>query len=204
MELKSHVYPAVLVTVLLTLLLGVAYPLAVTGLARLIFPQQAAGSLIEAGGRVVGSSLIGQPFAGRGYFFPRPSAAGNGYDPTASSGTNLGPTSKKLIEEQVAPAAGAARASRPAPAPPVPVDLVTSSGSGLDPHLSPAAADYQVPRVARERQMDEDLVRKLVHEHTLGRQWGVFGEPRVNVLELNRALDEVRPLPHSPAARPPR
>lgn len=198
MNIGKHIYPAVAITVVLTVLLGVLYPLAVTGLAKLVFPRQARGSLIEQGGKVFGSSLIGQPFAGPGYFFSRPSAAGSGYDPTASGGTNLGPTSKKLLAEQVGPAAAAARATRPGT--PVPVDLVTSSGSGLDPHLSPAAADFQVPRVARERGMAEDVVRTLVREHTAGRQWGVLGEPRVNVLELNLAIDAIRPLPRR--ARP--
>ncbi|HLX09749.1 MAG TPA: potassium-transporting ATPase subunit KdpC [Thermoanaerobaculia bacterium] len=188
----KHLAPAILVTVALTLLLGVAYPLAVTGLARLLFPDQAQGSLLRRGGKVVGSRLLGQPFAGSRYFHPRPSAAGAGYDPMASGGTNLGPTSRKLVD-QVGAAAAAARAERPGT--PVPVDLVTSSGSGLDPHLTPAAAEFQVPRVARERGMPDDVVRQLVRRHTEGRQWGVLGEPRVNVLELNLDLDATRPLP---------
>jgi len=193
MKIAKHLAPAVLVTAALTLLLGVAYPLAVTGLARLLFPDQAQGSLLRRGGTVVGSRLLGQPFAGSRYFHPRPSAAGAGYDPMASGGTNLGPTSRKLVIEQVGAAAAAARAERPGT--PVPVDLVTSSGSGLDPHLTPAAAEFQVPRVARERGMPEDVVRQLVRRHTKGRQWGVLGEPRVNVLELNLDLDATRPLP---------
>jgi K+-transporting ATPase ATPase C chain len=192
MKIGKHLAPAILVTVALTLLLGVAYPLAVTGLARLLFPDQAQGSLLRRGGKVVGSRLLGQPFAGSRYFHPRPSAAGAGYDPMASGGTNLGPTSRKLVD-QVGAAAAAARAERPGT--PVPVDLVTSSGSGLDPHLTPAAAEFQVPRVARERGMPDDVVRQLVRRHTEGRQWGVLGEPRVNVLELNLDLDATRPLP---------
>ncbi len=192
MNFVRHLIPACLVTVALTLLLGVAYPLAVTGLAALLFPDQARGSLLHRGNQVVGSRLLGQPFAGPGYFHPRPSAAGAGYDPLASGGTNLGPTSRKLIVDQAGAAAAAAGAARPGV--PVPVDLVTSSGSGLDPHLTPAAADFQVPRVAAERGMPEEVVRQLVRRHTEGRQWGLFGEPRVAVLPLNLDLDETRPL----------
>ena len=197
MNPARHLVPAILVTMVLTLLLGVVYPLAVTGLAQLLFPDQARGSLLRRDGKVVGSRLIGQPFAGPGYFHSRPSAAGAGYDPLASGGTNLGPTSHKLLVEQVGAAAAAARAERPGV--PVPVDLATSSGSGLDPHLTPAAADFQLPRVSRERGMPEEVVRQLVQRHTEGRQWGVFGEPRVNVLELNLDLDATRPLPRGGA-----
>jgi K+-transporting ATPase ATPase C chain len=198
-KFTRHLAPALLLTAVLTLLLGVIYPLAVTGLARLLWPDQAAGSLIRQGNRVVGSRLLGQPFSGPGYFHSRPSAAGAGYDPMASGGTNLGPTSRKLVAEQVGAAAAAARAERPGA--PVPVDLVTSSGSGLDPHLTPAAAEFQVPRVARERGMPEDLVHQLVQRHREGRQWAVLGEPRVNVLELNLDLDATRPMPAAaPAA----
>lgn len=198
MKLARHLVPAALVTLVLTLLLGVVYPLAVTGLAQLLFPDQARGSLLRRDGKVVGSRLIGQSFAGPGYFHSRPSAAGAGYDPLASGGTNLGPTSHKLLVEQVGAAAAAARAERPGA--PVPVDLVTSSGSGLDPHLTPAAGDFQVPRIARERGMPEEVVRQLVQRHTEGRQWGVLGEPRVNVLELNLDLDATRPLPPAGSA----
>jgi potassium-transporting ATPase KdpC subunit len=199
MNVVKQLVPAVLVTVVLTVLLGVAYPLAMTGLAQLLFHHQAAGSLLRQDGRVVGSSLIGQPFSGPGYFHSRPSAAGAGYDPQASGGTNLAPTSRKLIVDQVGAAAAAAHAERPGT--PVPVDLVTSSGSGLDPHLAPASAAFQVPRVARERGMPEDVVRQLVRRHTAGRQLGVLGEPVVNVLELNLDLDATRPLPpRGPAA----
>ena len=201
MRFVRHLVPAVLVTAVLTVLLGILYPLAVTGLARLLFPDQAAGSLLRRDGQVVaGSRLIGQAFAGPAYFRSRPSAAGPGYDPQASGGTNLAPTSRKLVADQVGAAAAAARAERPGT--PVPVDLVTSSGSGLDPHLTPAAAEFQLPRVARERGMPEDVVRQLVRRHTTGRQWGVLGEPVVNVLELNLDLDATRRLPAAPAAPP--
>jgi len=193
MNLIKQIYPSVAMTVVLTVLLGVVYPLVVTGLAQAIFPDQAAGSLIEKSGKVIGSRLIGQPFSGAGYFHSRPSAAGPGYDAVSSSGTNLGPTSKKLIEEQVGVAAKSRREENSGS--PIPVDLVTSSASGLDPHITPAAAEFQLPRVARERQMGEDEVRRLVQEHTAGRQFGILGEPRVNVLELNLALDAVRPKP---------
>ncbi|MEW6213085.1 MAG: potassium-transporting ATPase subunit KdpC [Acidobacteriota bacterium] len=184
----KQVYPAIAITLALTVLLGIAYPLAVTGLAQLIFPRQANGSLIEKDGRVIGSRLIGQPFTGAGYFHSRPSAAG--YDGTSSSGTNLGPTSRRLIEDQVGAAAQARREENPTT--PVPVDLVTSSASGLDPHITPAAAEFQVPRVARERKVSEDELRRLVRQHTEGRQLGFLGEPRVNVLELNLALDRMK------------
>jgi K+-transporting ATPase ATPase C chain len=199
MKFVRHLVPAVLLTAILTVLLGLVYPLAVTGVAQLLFPDQAAGSLLRRDGHVAGSRLIGQPFSGPGYFHSRPSAAGAGYDPLASGGTNLAPTSRKLVVDQVGAAAAAARSERPGKA--VPVDLVTSSGSGLDPHITPAAAEFQVPRVARERGMPEDVVRQLVGRHTTGRQWGVLGEPVVNVLELNLDLDATRPLlaPTAPA-----
>jgi K+-transporting ATPase ATPase C chain len=187
MNILKQIYPAFAITVVLTVLLGIIYPLAVTGLAQLIFPRQAAGSLIEKDGKVIGSSLIGQPFSGPGCFHSRPSAAGAGYDGTASGGTNLGPTSQKLFETNVKTAADALRDENPKAA--IPVDLVTASASGLDPHVTPAAAEFQVPRVARERGFSEDEVRRIVREHFEGRQFGILGEPRVNVLELNLALD---------------
>ena len=188
MNLLKHIYPAVALTVVLTVLVGVIYPFVVTGLSVLFFKEEARGSLIEKEGKVVGSRLIGQPFNGAGYFHSRPSAAGSGYDATASGGTNLGPTSKQLFEGQVGVRSKQLRAENPNAE--IPIDLVTSSGSGLDPHISPAAADFQVPRVARDRRMSEENVRRLVRNQTEGRQFGVLGEPRVNVLELNLAMDE--------------
>jgi potassium-transporting ATPase KdpC subunit len=188
MNLLKHLYPAVALTIVLIVLVGIIYPLVMTGLSDLLFKEKARGSLIEREGKVVGSRLIGQPFKGAGYFHSRPSAAGSGYDATASGGTNLGPTSKQFFEEQVKGRAKQLRTENPNAE--IPIDLITSSGSGLDPHISPAAADFQIPRVARERRMTEDKVEQLVQEHTEGRQFGVLGEPRVNVLELNLALDE--------------
>jgi len=189
MNLSKQIYPAVALTIVLTALVGIVYPFVITGLSGLFFKEKAHGSLIETEGKVVGSRLIGQPFNGPGYFHSRPSAAGSGYDATASGGTNLGPTNKQLFEEQVRERSKQLRTENPSAE--IPIDLVTSSGSGLDPHISPAAADFQIPRVARERRMNEDKVKQLVQEHTEGRQFGVLGEPRVNVLELNLALDEV-------------
>jgi len=191
MNIGKNLLIATLMTVVTTVLLGLAYPLAVTGLAQLLLPEKANGQLIEKNGKVVGSRLIGQTFSSPGYFHSRPSAAGSGYDAANSSGTNLGPTNKKLID---AVKANVEAAQKENPGAPVPVDLVTSSGSGLDPHLSPAAALFQVPRVARERHVSEADVRALVEAHTDGRQFGVLGEPRVNVLELNLALDGRWPM----------
>ncbi len=188
MNLLKHIYPAVALTIVLTVIVGIIYPFVVTGLSELFFKEKARGSLIEREGKVAGSRLIGQPFNGPGYFHSRPSAAGSGYDATASGGTNLGPTSKRLFEEQVSERSKQLHAENPNVK--IPIDLITSSGSGLDPHISPAAADFQIPRVARERRMSEDKVKQFVREHTEGRQFGVLGEPRVNVLELNLALDE--------------
>jgi K+-transporting ATPase ATPase C chain len=192
MNLLKHIYPAIAMTIILTILVGIIYPFVITGLAQALFREKAQGSLIEKEGKVIGSRLIGQPFHGPGYFYSRPSAAGSGYDAAASSGTNLGPTSKKLVEEQVRVAAERLRSENPNL--PIPVDLVTSSASGLDPHITPAGAKFQVPRIARERGMNEDEVRRLVREHTEGRQFGILGEPRVNVLELNLALDAIHPM----------
>ena len=188
MNLSKQIYPAVALTIVLTVMVGIIYPFVMTGLSELLFKEKARGSLIEREGKVVGSRLIGQPFKGPGYFHSRPSAAGSGYDATASGGTNLGPTSKQLLEEQVRERSKQLHTENPNVG--IPIDLITSSGSGLDPHISPAAADFQIPRVARERRMSEDKVKQLVQEHTEGRQFGVLGEPRVNVLELNLALDE--------------
>jgi K+-transporting ATPase ATPase C chain len=190
--MKKNLLISVWFTLATTVLLGIIYPLVVTGLAQMLFPKQANGELITQGGKLVGSHLIGQPFTAPGYFYSRPSAAGAaGYDPTASGGSNLGPTNKALIDRVNA----SVKALQPTnPAAPIPADLVTTSGSGLDPHISPAAAEFQVPRVARERGMSEQDVRALVQRHTEGRQFGLLGEPRVNVLDLNLDLDAIRPM----------
>jgi K+-transporting ATPase ATPase C chain len=201
MNLRANLLVAVLMTVVTTVLLGVVYPLAVTGLAQALFPNQANGQLIRKAGRLVGSRLLGQPFASPGYFRSRPSAAGSaGYDASASGGTNLGPTNALLVDI-VRVRTEAAR--RENPGVPVPIDLVTSSASGLDPHISPAAAAFQVPRVARERGLSEATVGQLVAALTAPRDLGLFGEPRVNVLLLNLALDERFPVGYSasPAKR---
>lgn len=181
---------AILYTIVTTILLGIGYPMLVTVIARAAFPKQANGSLIVKNGTVVGSSLIGQPFSGATYFHSRPSAAGAGYDPTASGGSNLGPTNQKLVDRI---AASSATEQADHPGVPVPIDLVTASGSGLDPHISPAAADYQVARIAKQRRLGEDVVRVLVAKHTTQRTLGLLGEPVVNVLELNLDLDHVNP-----------
>ena len=188
--MKEQLRVAVLMTLVTTVWFGLAYPLAVTGLAQLFFPTQANGELMEKGGTVIGSRLMGQPFSSPGYFHGRPSAAGNGYDGLASGGSNLGPTNRQLIERV---RREVRRLQAENPGVPIPADLVTTSASGLDPHISPAAAEFQIPRVARERGMSETQVRNLVSKHTEGRQFGILGEPRVNVLELNLALDEARP-----------
>jgi K+-transporting ATPase ATPase C chain len=190
--MRKNLIISILMTLVTTVLLGIIYPLVVTGLAQVLFPRQANGELITVGGRIAGSRLIGQPFTYPGYFHSRPSASGNaGYDPMASGGSNLGPTNKALTDRVSATVEGL-RAENPRA--PIPVDLVTASGSGLDPHISPAAAEFQVPRVARERKITEDQARALVMNHTEQRQLGFLGEPRVNVLELNLELDAVHPM----------
>jgi K+-transporting ATPase ATPase C chain len=189
-DIQKQLVPALLVTLVLTVLLGLVYPLTVTALAQILYPYQANGSLIFSDGKVVGSKLLGQAFSGAGVFHSRPSAAGGGYDPTATSGTNLGPTSRKLIDQVTA---ATDQTQKENPGRPVPADLVTSSASGLDPHITPAAAEFQVPRVARERGLAAAEMRRFVAAHTEGRQLGVLGEPRVNVLEINLALDALHP-----------
>ena len=184
--MKKNLLIAVLMTATTTILLGMIYPLLVTGLAQLLFHDKANGQLIPRNGEVIGSRIIGEPFVSDKYFHSRPSAAGNGYDAGNSSGSNLGPTNQKLIDRVKADTATAQAEN---PNTPVPVDLVTTSGSGLDPDISPAAAWFQVPRIARVRGLREDRVRVLVESHIQGRTWGFLGEPRVNVLALNLALD---------------
>lgn len=191
MNIARNLVAAVLMTIVTTLMLGVLYPLGITAIAQVVFPDQANGQLRERNGRVVGSRLIGQGFTAPGYFRSRPSAAGTGYDAASSGGSNLGPTNKKLVD---AVRANVEAARKENPGMPVPVDLVTASASGFDPHISPAAASFQVPRVARERGMPEADVRRLVEANTAARQLGFLGEARVNVLELNLALDAAHPL----------
>jgi potassium-transporting ATPase KdpC subunit len=188
--MKNNLVTAVLMTIVTTILLGIVYPMVVTGIAQVVFPDKAEGQLIQRDGKTVGSRIIGQTFTGPGYFHSRPSAAGNGYDAANSGGTNLGPTNQRLID-RVRQDTIALKSENPGR--PVPVDLVTTSASGLDPNISPAAAEFQVPRVARQRGMTEDQLRQLVGKHTAGRQLGFLGEPRVNVLELNLDLDVSHP-----------
>jgi K+-transporting ATPase ATPase C chain len=184
--MKKNLLIAFWFTLVTTVMFGILYPLAITGLARVLFPERANGQLIERNGEIVGSRIIGQAFSGPGYFHSRPSSAGTGYDATSSSGSNLAPTNKILIE-RVKADVQKLQAENPTVA--IPVDLVTSSGSGLDPEISPAAAEFQVPRVSRSRGMTQEDVRTLVKKHTTGRDLGFLGEPRVNVLELNLDLD---------------
>jgi potassium-transporting ATPase KdpC subunit len=187
--MKKELILALRFTLLTTLVFGLIYPLGVTGLSQLLFPKQAAGSLIEKNGRVVGSKLIGQSFSADKYFHPRPSAAGTGYDAGASSPSNLAPTNQALVDRVKA---DVAKLQQENPGVPIPADLVTASGSGLDPEISPAAADFQIPRVAKARGLSVDAVKTLVARHTQARTWGIFGEPRVNVLELNLDLDSLK------------
>lgn len=188
--MKKDLQIAIRFTLVTTVLFGIAYPLVVTGLSQWLFPRQSNGSLITRDGKIIGSRLIGQTFSSDRYFHVRPSSAGDGYDAANSSGSNLAPTNHALIERVQADVAKL-RAENPNA--PIPVDLVTTSGSGLDPHISPAAAEFQVPRVASARKISQDSLRALIAKHTEARQFGVFGEPRVNVLELNLELDSAFP-----------
>lgn len=189
--LRNQLRPAIALTFVLMLITGFIYPGIVTGLAQLVFPRQANGSMIESRGQVVGSALIGQAFSSPAYFHPRPSAAGSGYVGDSSGGTNKGPTDRKLVDTLIAAAIDSAVKNDGATKGQIPADMVTSSASGLDPHISPANAALQVSRVARERHLSPDQVRALVAAHTEGRQFGFLGEPRVNVLLLNLALDSL-------------
>jgi K+-transporting ATPase ATPase C chain len=190
--MRKQLYPSIMMTLLLTILLGLVYPLAMTELAQVLFPRQANGSLIVENGHLVGSTLIGQPFADPKYFWGRLSATSpQAYHAASSSGSNLASTNQALIDA-VKQRVADLRAADPGNTALVPVDLVTASGSGLDPHISPAAAAYQVSRIARARKMPVEAVRQLVQRYTEGRQAGILGEPRVNVLELNRALDRTK------------
>jgi len=190
----KQMIPGIRITLLLTVLTGLVYPGVITGICQLLFPRQANGSLLYKDGKAMGSSLIGQNFTRPEYFQPRPSAAGNdGYDPTASGGSNLGPTSQKL-SDRVKASAEKFRKENPDYSGPIPADLLTASGSGLDPHLSPAAASVQIARIAKTRAMNVQLLESLIAQHTEGRALGFIGEPRVNVLALNLALDENFPV----------
>jgi potassium-transporting ATPase KdpC subunit len=190
--MKKNLITAFLMTIATTILLGVLYPLVITGVAQVLFKDKANGQLITRNGQAVGSRIIAQPFTSARYFHPRPSAAGNGYDAANSGGTNLAPTNQKLMDRIQADAKTLHDEN---PAQPIPVDLITTSASGLDPEITPAAAEFQVPRVARERGLPESTVRDLVQKHTYQRDLGLLGEPRVNVLELNLALDDLAPKP---------
>jgi K+-transporting ATPase ATPase C chain len=190
MQMKNNLRIAILFTLVTTALFGLIYPLVVTGLAQLLFPSRANGSLISKNDQVIGSELLGQPFSSPGYFHTRPSNAGTGYDAAQSSGSNLAPTNHLLLERVKA---DVEKLNAENPGVPIPIDLVTASASGLDPEISPAAAEFQIPRVARERGMSETDIRALVEKHTLPRQFGFLGEPRVRVLELNLDLDAIHP-----------
>lgn len=186
--MKKNLITSILMTIAMTILLGIIYPLVVTGLAQVLFREKADGQIIRRNGEAIGSRIIAQPFTSAKYFHPRPSAAGNGYDATNSGGTNLGPTNQKLIDRVRSDAAALQQEN---PSQPIPVDLITTSASGLDPEISPAAAEFQIPRVAKARGIEESTLRQLVQKHTRQRDLGLLGEPRVNVLELNLDLDTV-------------
>lgn len=189
--MKKNLLISILMTIATTVLLGIVYPLVVTGIAQVAFPDKANGQLIKKDGKLIGSRIIGQGFSGPGYFHSRPSAAGAGYDAANSAGSNLGPTNQKLIDRVKQ---DTARLQAENPGKPVPIDLVTTSASGFDPHISPAGAEFQLPRVARERETTVEELQGIVLKHTEGRQFGFLGEPRVNLLELNIELDEKFPL----------
>ena len=189
--MRKQITVAIVYTLVTTVVLGIIYPLVVTGLSQLLFPSKANGSLIVRNGQVVGSHLLGQTFGNDKYFHSRPSNAGNGYDPLASGGSNLGPTNQILINRV---AQDVAKYQQENPGQPIPADLVTSSGSGLDPDISPASAEFQVARVAKARGTSPDQIRNLVAKHTQGRQLGILGEARVNVLDLNLDLDDSFPV----------
>lgn len=190
--MKQNLKTAIMITIVTTVLLGIIYPLVVTGLAQVLFHDKANGQLIARNGEIIGSRIIGQTFAGPSYLHSRPSAAGNGYDAANSGGTNYGPTNQKLIDRVKA---DTERLQAENPGVAVPVELVTTSASGLDPELSPAGAEFQIPRIVRERGLSEDQLRAIIMQHTQRRQLGFLGEPRVNVLEVNLALDELKPMP---------
>jgi potassium-transporting ATPase KdpC subunit len=187
--MKKELILALRFTLVTTVVFGLLYPLGMTGLSQLLFPKQAAGSLIEKNGRIIGSKLIGQYFSSDKYFHSRPSAAGTGYDASASSPSNLAPTNQALVDRVKS---DVAKLQQENPGAPIPADLVTSSGSGLDPEISPASADFQIPRIAKARGLSADTIKALVARHTQARTFGIFGEPRVNVLELNLDLDSLK------------
>jgi len=191
--MKKNLMISIWMTLVTTVIFGLLYPLAVTAIAQLTMPSKANGQLLTPNGKLIGSRIIGQEFTAPQYFHPRPSAAGNGYDPTASSGSSLGPTNKTLVDRVNS---DVAKLQAENPNVPVPVDLVTTSGSGLDPDISPAAAEFQIPRVARVRGISEQELRAIVARHTKGRDFGFLGDPRVNVLELNLDLDAAHPFAH--------
>jgi potassium-transporting ATPase KdpC subunit len=192
--MRRNIITAALYTIVTTIIFGLIYPFVVTGIAQVIFKDKANGQLIQQNGQLIGSRIIGQPFTGAAYFHSRPSAAGTGYDAANSSGSNYAPTNKKLIDRV---AGDVAALQQEHPNTDIPIDLVTASGSGLDPHITPAAADFQVARIAHERNLPEATIRQLISRHTEGRQLGFLGEPRVNVLELNLDLDQTAPLSKS-------